>query len=91
MDWGSERVAHFFLARQWLDKGALVAGGSDYPVGNYTDMRSIWGMATRDTLSGIRGTEHAITIEEAISLYTTKAVELLRETDTRVHSSRISG
>lgn len=81
--WGSERVARIFPARQWLDKGALVTGGSDYPVGKYAAMRSIWGMATRETVSGVRGPEHAITVEEAISLHTTKAVELLRETETR--------
>ncbi|KAL0934421.1 uncharacterized protein CTRU02_211220 [Colletotrichum truncatum] len=46
-------------------------------------MRSVWGMVTRQTVVGVRGPEHAITVAEAISLHTTKAVELLHEKETR--------
>ncbi|KAI4656293.1 hypothetical protein J4E93_001012 [Alternaria ventricosa] len=77
--WGTERVSRTFPARTWLDAGALIAGGSDYPVGKFAAMRSVWGMASRETVIGVRGVEHAISVEEAVALHTTKAAELLRE------------
>lgn len=81
--WGSERVAKIFPARSWLDQGGLVTGGSDYPVGSFTAMRSIWGMSSRETIAGIMGPAHAITPLESISLHTTLAAALLRENDRR--------
>ncbi|WP_405491736.1 amidohydrolase [Nocardia sp. NBC_00511] len=81
--WGPERVDRLFPARGWIDAGALVTGGSDYPVGAYGAMRSVWGMATRDTVTGVRGPEHAITVAEAIALHSTNAVALLGESETR--------
>ncbi|KAH6984278.1 amidohydrolase family-domain-containing protein [Ilyonectria sp. MPI-CAGE-AT-0026] len=80
---GKERVARCFPARGWLDSGGLVAGGSDYPVGVYGPMRSVWGMTTRQTVAGIMGPEHAIRVEEAIAMHTTLATTLLGESDTR--------
>jgi len=77
--WGRDRVSRTFPARTWLDAGALIAGGSDYPVGSFAAMRSVWGMASRETVNGVRGVEHAITVGEAVALHTTKAAELLRE------------
>ncbi|MVU76634.1 amidohydrolase family protein [Nocardia sp. ET3-3] len=81
--WGPERVDRLFPARGWIDAGALVTGGSDYPVGAYGAMRSVWGMVTRETVTGVRGPEHAITAAEAIALHTTNAVALLGESDSR--------
>ncbi|AYF77630.1 amidohydrolase [Nocardia yunnanensis] len=81
--WGPERVDRLFPARGWIDQGALVTGGSDYPVGAYGAMRSVWGMVTRQTVTGVRGPEHAITAAEAIALHTTNAVALLGESDER--------
>jgi predicted amidohydrolase YtcJ len=77
--WGQERVAQLFPAREWIDEGALVTAGSDFPVGSYGAMQSIWGMVTRQTVAGIQGPEHAITRDEGIRLHTTAAVELLGE------------
>ncbi|KAI4644681.1 uncharacterized protein J4E78_009500 [Alternaria triticimaculans] len=77
--WGTERVSRTFPARTWLDAGAVIAGGSDYPVGSFAAMRSVWGMASRETVIGVRGVEHAISVEEAVALHTTKAAELLKE------------
>jgi hypothetical protein len=34
---------------EWIAEGALVSAGSDYPVGAYDAMASVWGMATRST------------------------------------------
>lgn len=80
---GEERLKHLFPAREWLDAGALVAAGSDYPAGKFGAMHSIWDMATRETVAGVRGPEHAITIGEAVALHTTSAARLLGETSTR--------
>ena len=77
--WGPDRVANLFPARGWIDDGALVAAGSDFPVGIFGAMRSVWGLATRQTVVGVQGPEHAITIGEAIRLHTTSAAELLGE------------
>ncbi|KAF5266384.1 hypothetical protein FOXYS1_2782, partial [Fusarium oxysporum] len=80
---GKEGTASLLRARGWLDAGALIGGGSDYPVGRFGAMRSIWGMTTRETVAGIMGLEHAITPDEAVALHTTMAAELLRESDVR--------
>ncbi|MEV5876325.1 amidohydrolase [Streptomyces sp. NPDC052101] len=77
--WGPERVAALFPARGWLDRGALVAAGSDYPVGQFGAMRSVWGMTTRQTVIGVQGPEHSITHDEAVALHTTRAARLLGE------------
>ncbi|MEU9338790.1 amidohydrolase [Streptomyces sp. NPDC048290] len=77
--WGAERVAALFPARGWLDQGALIAAGSDFPVGRFGAMRSVWGMTTRSTVIGVQGPEHAITYDEAVALHTTDAARLLGE------------
>lgn len=81
--WGVEGVSRLFPARQWLDLGADVSGGSDYPVGVFGAMRSIWGMSTRQTVVGIRGPEHAISVDESIALHTPAAAKMLKESETR--------
>ncbi|QHA08641.1 amidohydrolase family protein [Streptomyces broussonetiae] len=77
--WGPERVARLFPARGWIDLGAEVSAGSDFPVGQFGAMRSVWGMTTRQTVIGVKGPEHAITYDEALALHTTRAVRLLGE------------
>jgi predicted amidohydrolase YtcJ len=77
--WGPERVARLFPAREWLDQGALVAAGSDFPVGQFGAMRSVRGLTTRQTVIGIQGPEHAITYDEAGALHTVNAARLLGE------------
>ena len=64
--WGPERVAALFPARSWIDLGAQVSAGSDFPVGQFGAMRSVWGMTTRQTVIGVKGSEHAIGYEEAV-------------------------
>ena len=66
-----------------MDHGAVVAGGSDYPVGQYGAMRSVWGMSSRQTVVGVRGIEHAISPAESVTLHTTLAATLLKESDVR--------
>ncbi|MGW0999511.1 amidohydrolase [Streptomyces sp. NPDC002523] len=81
--WGPERVAALFPARGWLDQGAQVSAGSDFPVGQFGAMRSVWGMTTRQTVIGVKGPEHAITYDEALTLHTTNAAHLLGEENLR--------
>lgn len=80
---GEERVSRMFPARAWLDEGAIVTGGSDYPVGIYGPMRSIWGMTSRQTVTGVKGFEHAITPTESVALHTTLAAKMLSESNVR--------
>ncbi|MFI2205102.1 amidohydrolase family protein [Streptomyces sp. NPDC020192] len=77
--WGPERVARLFPARGWLDLGAEVSAGSDFPVGQFGAMRPVWGMTTRQTVIGVKGPEHAISYDEALALHTTHAARLLGE------------
>ncbi|MEV7283061.1 amidohydrolase [Streptomyces sp. NPDC093252] len=77
--WGPERVARLFPARGWIDLGAQVSAGSDFPVGRFGAMRSVWGMTTRRTVIGVRGPEHAITYDEAVTLHTANAARLTGE------------
>ena len=81
--WGPDRVSHLFPAREWIDDGALVTAGSDFPVGPFGAMQSVWGLVTRQTVSGVQGIEHAITVDEAIGLHTTAAAQLLGEESLR--------
>ena len=79
--WGTKRTADVFPIREWLNEGALVAAGSDYPVGPYDAMASVWGMVTRQTRAGVLGPEHAIDVATAIRLYTADAARLIGESD----------
>jgi predicted amidohydrolase YtcJ len=78
-NWGRERTEQIFPLREWLAEGALLAAGSDYPVGPYDAMRSISGMVTRQTRAGILGPEQAIDVATAIRLYTSDAARLMQE------------
>jgi len=77
--WGPARVARLFPARGWIDLGAEVSAGSDFPVGQFGAMRSVWGMTTRQTVIGVKGPEHAITYDEALTLHTVNAARLCGE------------
>ncbi|GAA3027017.1 amidohydrolase [Streptomyces lactacystinicus] len=81
--WGEERTAALFPLREWLDEGALITGGSDFPVGPYGAMVSVWGMTTRDTTAGVVGPEHAIGRSEAVALHTVNAARLTGESAVR--------
>jgi predicted amidohydrolase YtcJ len=67
--------------REWIAEGALVGAGSDYPVGGYDAMSSVWGMVTRQTRAGVLGPEHAVDVRTAIRLYTSDAARLIGEAD----------
>jgi predicted amidohydrolase YtcJ len=47
--------------RAWLDEGAHLSAGTDYPIGFFNPLQSVWGMVTRQTEQlGIQGPEYAI-------------------------------
>ena len=77
--WGAERTAGIFPIRSWLAEGGDLSAGSDYPVGPYDAMDSVWGMVTRATRAGVLGREESIDAYTAIRLYTADAARLLGE------------
>ena len=76
--WGRERTADIFPLREWLDEGAALSAGSDYPKPEkYDPMRAVWGMTTRQSPVGALGPGHAITRYEAIRLHTADAARFV--------------
>ncbi|MBF9318882.1 amidohydrolase [Mycobacteroides chelonae] len=77
--WGIERVERLFPVRSWVEAGVTVAAGSDYPVGMFGAMHSVWGLTTRQTIVGVCGEREAVDRHTAVALHTTGAARLLRE------------
>jgi len=69
--WGDERAAYAIPIRKLIDAGVMVGGGSDGPVVPVDPFLSMWWMTTRQVLKGYAlGKEHAISPQEALTLYT---------------------
>lgn len=82
--WGEERTREVMPVRAWLEEGAQVSAGTDYPVSSYNPLLSIWGMVTRGTQqAGVQGPEYAIDQYTAVRLYTAAGAELNRESQRR--------
>ncbi|WP_170984719.1 amidohydrolase [Roseomonas sp. AR75] len=80
--WGDERAAYSIPIRRMLDAGVHVGGGTDAPVVPGEPFQSMWWMTTRGTLAGYRlGPEQAITVREALTLYTRNNAVLLGAED----------
>lgn len=77
--WGATRTAQIYPLRSWLAEGGDLSAGSDYPVGPYDAMESVWGMVTRNTRAGVLGPDQSIDAYTAIRLYTADAARLLGE------------
>jgi predicted amidohydrolase YtcJ len=78
--WGPERTRPIMPVKAWLDEGAELSAGSDYPIGFYEPVRTVWGMVTRRTESvGIQGPEYAIDRETAMRLATVAGAQLSGE------------
>jgi predicted amidohydrolase YtcJ len=78
--WGPERTRPIMPVKAWLDEGAELSAGSDYPIGFYEPVRTVWGMVTRQTESvGIQGPEYAIDRETALRLATVAGAHLSNE------------
>jgi hypothetical protein len=86
--WGPERTRRVMPVKAWIDEGAQVSAGTDYPIGFYEPIQTIWGMVTRETASvGVQGPEHAIDRWMALRLSTLAGVEVASD----ANGSRITG
>ncbi|MGW2571942.1 amidohydrolase family protein [Streptomyces sp. NPDC001537] len=65
--------------RSWGDLGGQVSAESDFPVGQFGAVHSVWGMTTRRTVIGVKGPEHYISYDEALTLHTAGAARLAGE------------
>ena len=81
--WGRGRITEIFPLREWLDEGAVLSAGSDFPNGKYDPMASVWGMTTRQTPLGVLGPGHAITRYEAVRLHTADAARFAGDGEVR--------
>jgi predicted amidohydrolase YtcJ len=69
--WGPARAARTTPVRAYLDRGFVVAGGTDSAVVPYPPLWVIYHFVTRDTISGgVLGADQKITREEALRLET---------------------
>jgi predicted amidohydrolase YtcJ len=69
---GPELVGRATPVKSWIDGGITVGGGSDSPVTPYPPLLGIWHAVTRhvDLLGKALGREEAVTIEQALAMYT---------------------
>jgi predicted amidohydrolase YtcJ len=75
--WGTGRTDRVMPVKAWLDEGAELSAGSDYPISFYEPMRNLWAFITRQTeQAGIRGPEYAIDAYTAAYLYTAASARL---------------
>jgi len=82
--WGPARAQSALPVRAWLEEGAAVSAGSDYPAAGYDPMRSIWGLVTRGTQgAGVLGPQQAIDQYTALWLYTAAGAYLSGESGRR--------
>ncbi len=75
---GEDLVGKATPVRSWIDGGITVAGGSDSPVTPYPPLLGIWHAVTRhvDALGRAVGKEEAVSIEQALEMYTRNAAWL---------------
>ena len=78
--WGPERTRPIMPVKAWLEEGAELSAGTDYPIGFYEPLRTVWGMMTRQTESvGVQGPEYAIDRETAFRLAIVAGAKLSAE------------
>ncbi|WP_323703956.1 amidohydrolase [Mammaliicoccus sp. Dog046] len=75
---GSERARYLYPFKSMLDLGIIMGGGSDSPIETPNPMLGIHAAVNRQTYgeSGGYYTEEALSVFEAIRLYTTQASEI---------------
>ncbi len=82
--WGEERAAYAIPINRLLEAGLVVGGGTDAPVVSPNPFLSLWWMVTRGTLSGEPlGPEQAVTIEEALRMWTMDSAKIQFAEDSR--------
>ena len=80
--WGAGRTARIMPVRAWLDEAASLSAGTDYPIGSYSPLDTLWALATRQTESvGPQGIEYAVDRLTAAWLATAGTAGLLGEGD----------
>jgi predicted amidohydrolase YtcJ len=69
---GKDLVGKATPVRAWIDGGITVGGGSDSPVTPYQPLLGIWHAVTRyvDALGMAIGSDEAISVEQALTMYT---------------------
>ncbi len=82
---GPQRTARVAPLREVLDRSATpVGGGSDSPIAPFPPLLGIASAVTRDTRDeGVVGPEWAITVDEALAMYTTGSAWCGFEEDTK--------
>jgi predicted amidohydrolase YtcJ len=80
-DYG-DRTRYMFACRTFIDQGITVAGSSDCPVTSPDPMLGIYAAMTRKTQGGqLIGPEEAITLREALQMYTINGARASGEED----------
>jgi predicted amidohydrolase YtcJ len=69
---GKGLVGRATPVRSWIDGGIMVGGGSDSPVTPFPPLLGIWHAVTRhvDALGEAIGKDEAISVEQALAMYT---------------------
>ncbi|SED47762.1 amidohydrolase [Rhodobacter sp. 24-YEA-8] len=76
--WGRKRAEWSTPIRRMLDEGLLVGAGTDAPILPISPFICMWWMVTRKTLQGdCLGPDQAITISEALELYTVNNAKIM--------------
>jgi len=75
---GKDLVGRATPVKSWIDAGITVGGGSDSPVTPYQPLLGIWHAVTRhvDALGAPIGSDEAISVEQALTMYTRNAAWL---------------
>jgi predicted amidohydrolase YtcJ len=82
--WGPKRAAWTTPVRAYLDRGFVVAGGTDTAVVPYPPLWVIYHFVTRDTISGgVLGADQKITRQEALRIETINNAYLTFEERTK--------
>ncbi len=82
--WGAKRAAWTTPVREYLDRGFVVAGGTDTAVVPYPPLWVIYHFVTRDTISaGVLGADQKITRPEALRVETINNAYLTFEERTK--------
>jgi len=79
---GAERTSTAYAWKDLLRHGVIVSGSSDSPVDSYSPIYGIHCAVNRpDGAGGVFRPDQCLTVEEAVSLYTTAPARLVRDTE----------
>lgn len=81
---GSRRASYFTPLRTYLEAGVKVVANSDAPTGLLNPLLGIYAAVSRTTIGGqVLGEEEALTVEEALPLFTVNGAYATFEEDTK--------